>query len=80
MIERPEDLGDGGTPGLRRRSMPVNILLSDICSIEARVDAPNFTNHPSVVSINTIVNGSSYGLPINMQPMRTLSATVRFRF
>jgi hypothetical protein len=48
--------------------------------IEARVDATNFTNHPSVISINTIVNGSSYGLPIAMQGMRTLSATVRFRF
>jgi hypothetical protein len=48
--------------------------------IEARVDATNFTNHPSVTSINTIVNGSSYGLPIAMQGMRTLSATVRFRF
>jgi hypothetical protein len=48
--------------------------------IEARVDATNFTNHPSVTSINTIVNGSSYGLPVAMQGMRTLSATVRLRF
>jgi hypothetical protein len=48
--------------------------------IEARVDATNFTNHPGVTSINTIVNGSSYGLPVAMQGMRTLSATVRLRF
>ena len=48
--------------------------------IEARVDATNFTNHPSVTNINTVVNGSSYGLPVAMQGMRTLSATVRFRF
>ena len=48
--------------------------------IEARVDATNFTNHPGVTSIGTVVNASNYGLPLAMQGMRTLSATVRFRF
>jgi trimeric autotransporter adhesin len=48
--------------------------------IEARVDATNFTNHPGVLNINTVVNASNYGLPLAMQGMRTLSATVRFRF
>jgi hypothetical protein len=48
--------------------------------VEARVDATNFMNHPGVVSLNTVVNASNYGLPVNMQAMRTLSATVRLRF
>jgi len=48
--------------------------------IESRVDATNFTNHPGVTSIGTVVNASNYGLPLAMQGMRTLSATVRFRF
>jgi hypothetical protein len=48
--------------------------------LEFRVDSQNFTNHVSFASINTIVNASNYGLPLAAAPMRTMTATLRFRF
>ncbi|HTM47628.1 MAG TPA: carboxypeptidase-like regulatory domain-containing protein [Bryobacteraceae bacterium] len=48
--------------------------------LETRVEATNFTNHPGIAGLNTIVNASNFGLPESTQGMRTLSATMRFRF
>ena len=84
----PGTFGDAGRntiegPGL----FSINVSLSRSFTLgnerrrlEARVDTTNLTNHPGVTSINTVVNASNYGLPLAMQAMRTLSATVRFRF
>jgi hypothetical protein len=55
-------------------------LKDDRHRIEGRVDATNFTNHPGVTGIGTVVNASNFGLATAMQGMRTLSATVRLRF
>jgi hypothetical protein len=55
-------------------------LKDDQHRIEARVDATNFTNHPGVTGIGTVVNAANFGYATSMQAMRTLSATVRLRF
>jgi hypothetical protein len=48
--------------------------------VEFRVDGTNFTNHPGITGLNTVINASNYGLPSSAQSMRSLSATMRFRF
>ena len=52
------------------------------CTIEFGlvVDGTNFTNHPGITGLNTVINASNYGLPIAAQGMRSVSATVRLRF
>jgi hypothetical protein len=48
--------------------------------IEARVDAGNITNHVNYTSVGTVVNASNYGLPLATAGMRSVNATLRFRF
>jgi hypothetical protein len=85
----PGTLGDAGRntiqgPGLFSLNLSLarsfTLLGNERHRIEARVDATNFTNHPGVTSIGTVVNAANFGIPLAMQGMRTLSATVRLRF
>jgi hypothetical protein len=48
--------------------------------LEFRVDSTNVTNHVSFSQLATVVNASNYGLATATQPMRSLTATMRFRF
>jgi hypothetical protein len=48
--------------------------------LEFRVDSVNILNHPGITGLYTVINADNYGLPSAAQAMRSLSATVRFRF
>jgi len=49
-------------------------------SVEFNVSATNLLNHVNISGIGTIVNSLNYGLATAAGGMRTVSATVRFRF
>jgi len=48
--------------------------------LEVRIESTNLTNTPNIVSFNTVVNASNYGLPLSVNGMRTVTATARLRF
>jgi hypothetical protein len=49
-------------------------------SVDLRFDATNFINHVVVNGWSTVVNAYNYGLPTGSQPMRSMTANLRFRF
>ncbi len=49
-------------------------------SIEFRMESNNFTNHVNFTNVGTVVNAINYGLPTATGRMRTMQATLRFRF
>jgi hypothetical protein len=49
-------------------------------SVDLRFDATNFINHVVVNGWSTVVNAYNYGLPTGTQPMRDMTANLRFRF
>jgi hypothetical protein len=83
----PGQFGNAGRntipgPGLfsMNLSLARNINLSERNRMEVRVDSTNFLNHVNISNIGTVVNSLTYGLPSSAGGMRTLSATLRFRF
>jgi trimeric autotransporter adhesin len=48
--------------------------------LEFRFEANNIFNQVSITNINTVVNASTYGLPISAAAMRTCDVVMRFRF
>ncbi len=48
--------------------------------LEFRFEANNVFNQVSYTSINTVVNASTYGLPVSAAAMRTCDVVMRFRF
>ena len=48
--------------------------------LEFRVDTNNLLNSVNITSFGTTVNSSSYGLPLAVTGMRTITATLRLRF
>jgi trimeric autotransporter adhesin len=49
-------------------------------SADLRFDASNILNHVVVNGWSTVVNAYNYGLPTGTQPMRSMTANLRFRF
>ena len=49
-------------------------------SVDFRFDANNFINHVVINGWSTVINAYNYGLPTGTQPMRTMTANLRFRF
>jgi len=49
-------------------------------SVDLRFDANNFINHVVISGWSTVVNAYNYGLPTGTQPMRSMTANLRFRF
>lgn len=49
-------------------------------SLDLRMDSTNALNIMNVTRIGTTVNASNYGLPLAAGNMRTMQATLRFRF
>ncbi len=49
-------------------------------SVDLRFDANNVINHVVINGWNTAVNASNYGFPTGAQPMRSMTANLRFRF
>jgi hypothetical protein len=48
--------------------------------LDARVDATNLLNHGVFTGWNTAVNSTQFGVPVAVNPMRSLETTVRLRF
>lgn len=48
--------------------------------IEVRAESNNVTNHVNYTGLGTVVNALNYGLPVHTAPMRTMTATIRYRF
>jgi len=61
-------------------SLARSINLSERKRMEIRVDSTNFLNHVNISNVGTVVNSLTYGLPTSAVGMRSLSATIRFRF
>jgi hypothetical protein len=49
-------------------------------SLDLRFDSNNALNHVSYTAWNTTVGNAQFGLPTSAQAMRTMQATLRFRF
>jgi hypothetical protein len=49
-------------------------------NLDFRFDATNVLNHPTYPSWNTVVSSAQFGLPMTANPMRSLQATLRWRF
>ncbi len=49
-------------------------------NLDFRFDATNVLNHVTYPSWNTVVNSTQFGLPMTANPMRSLQATLRWRF
>jgi trimeric autotransporter adhesin len=61
-------------------SLGRSFLWRDRYNIDLRVDATNLLNHVNVKSWNTIITSAQFGLPNQVDPMRTIQTTVRVRF
>jgi hypothetical protein len=49
-------------------------------NLDFRFDSTNALNHVTYPSWNTVVSSSQFGLPITANAMRSLQATLRWRF
>jgi hypothetical protein len=49
-------------------------------NLDVRMDATNPLNHATYTTWNTTVNGTTFGLPAAVNPMRSLQITGRLRF
>ncbi|MEZ5352941.1 MAG: TonB-dependent receptor [Bryobacteraceae bacterium] len=71
-------------PGPRRLSANLSLgrsfTVSDRRRMEFRVEANNAFNTVSFTRLGTVVNASNYGLPLGTAAMRTIQASLRFRF
>jgi hypothetical protein len=61
-------------------SLSRTIRFGERRNVDLRVDARNVLNHVSFNSWNTTVGSTQYGLPTGAAAMRSMSATMRFRF
>jgi len=48
--------------------------------LDARVDATNLLNHGVFTGWNTTINSTQFGLPVAVNPMRSLEISLRLRF
>lgn len=76
--------GRNTIPGPSRISMNASMSryfsLGERRRLEFQLQTNNLTNTVSITNLNTVVNASNYGLPLAAGAMRTVTATVRFRF
>jgi Carboxypeptidase regulatory-like domain len=49
-------------------------------NLDVRADATNLLNHATFTAWNTTVNSTTFGLPVAVNPMRSLQLTGRLRF
>jgi hypothetical protein len=61
-------------------SLARTLRLKDHYNLDLRVDSTNLLNHVNFTSWNTIVNGTTFGLPAAANPMRSLQTTIRVRY
>ena len=65
---------------LLNMSLARSVNLAERKSMEIRLDANNLFNHVNISNLGTVVNSLTYGLPTSAGAMRTMTATIRFRF
>jgi hypothetical protein len=56
------------------------LRLKNPFNLDVRIDAANLLNHGVFTSWNTVVNGTTFGLPAAANSMRSLQGTARLRF
>jgi hypothetical protein len=61
-------------------SMSRTIRLANPFNLDVRIDATNILNHGVITSWNSVVNGATFGLPAQANPMRSVQLTARMRF
>jgi hypothetical protein len=61
-------------------SMSRAFRLNERFTLNLRIDAANPINHVVVTQLNTTVTNSLFGLPLAVNPMRTLTTTMRLTF
>ncbi|QHN05628.1 carboxypeptidase-like regulatory domain-containing protein [Granulicella sp. WH15] len=61
-------------------SLARNFRMRDPFNLDVRVDATNALNHVVYTGWNTIINGTTFGLPANTKAMRSLQISGRLRF
>jgi len=49
-------------------------------ALEFRFDGTNVLNQVNISTVGTTLNSLTYGLPLSARAMRSISATLRFRF
>ncbi len=49
-------------------------------SVDLRMESSNTLNAVNITRIGTTINASNYALPLDTSPMRTMQASLRFRF
>ena len=61
-------------------SMARTFPLHDRTNMDLRIDALNAINHVTYTSWNTVSNSNQFGLPVQANPMRSVTVTMRVRF
>ncbi len=60
-------------------NMSRTIQLKERKSLEIQINSTNILNHPVPTSFGTVVNEKTYGVLSNVNGMRVISGTIRFR-
>jgi len=61
-------------------SLSRTFRLKDRFNLDVRADGTNVLNHVVYTTWNTVVNGTTFGLPVAANPMRSLQITARLRY
>jgi hypothetical protein len=61
-------------------SMSRTFRLMNPFNLDVRIDAANILNHGVFTSWNSVVNSTTFGLPAQANPMRSVQVTARMRF
>lgn len=61
-------------------SMARTLRLRNPFNLDVRIDATNLLNHGVFTGWNTVANSTTFGLPAQVNAMRSLQATARLRF
>lgn len=56
------------------------LRLRDPLNLDFRIDGTNILNHAAFTGWNTVTTNSQFGLPVAVNPMRSLQTTLRLRF
>ncbi len=82
----PPKAGQWGTAGRNSIEGPGQFIMNSSMSrtfaenLDFRFDATNVLNHVTYPSWNTVVSSAQFGLPMTANSMRSLQATLRWRF
>jgi hypothetical protein len=61
-------------------SLSRTLRLKDKWNLDLRLDSTNLLNHVTYTSWNSVVNGSTFGLPAAANAMRSIQINARLRY